>query len=112
MEIIEKKDGDVHGLALNGRFDARSAESVEEKVNEILDGGNYKLVVDLSGVDYISSAGLRVLLAVLRRARKEDGGDVRLAGIQPQVQQVFDIAGFTQLFRIFPSEEKAVESYR
>lgn len=69
------------------------------------------LVVDLSCLEYISSSGLKVLLAGIKKARKEQG-DIRLACLQPYVKEVFDIAGFTQLFQMFDKEEDAVGSFK
>ena len=69
------------------------------------------LVVDLSCLEYISSSGLKVSLAGIKKARKEQG-DIRLACLQPYVKEVFDIAGFTQLFQMFDKEEDAVDSFK
>jgi len=69
------------------------------------------VVVNLKGLDYISSSGLRVLLAALKKIRKQNG-DIRLACLQPYVREVFDIAGFTQLFKMFDKEEDAIDSFK
>ena len=111
MEIITKQLGDIHTVVLKGRFDSMTAHSVEEKLNSMLESSHFKMIVDLTGVDYISSAGLRVLLSATKRARQEKDGDLRLASIQTQVRQVFDMAGFTQFYKVYDSEEKAVKSF-
>ena len=112
MEIFEKKYNKVYGIILKGRFDAVTAAMVEDKLNEILGNGNYMLVIDLSNVDYISSAGLRVLLATLKQAQKVERGDLRLAEMLPQVENVFEMAGFSQIFKVYPSLEEAIASYK
>jgi anti-sigma B factor antagonist len=110
MEILDKKMGDVNMISLSGRLDASSAADVEQKLNSLIDAAQVRLVVNLDKLDYISSSGLRVLLAELKKVRKQQG-DIRLACLKPYVREVFDIAGFTQLFKIFDKEEDAVNSF-
>jgi anti-sigma B factor antagonist len=110
MEILDKKMGDVNMISLSGRLDASSATDVERKLNSLIDAAQVRLVVNLDKLDYISSSGLRVLLAELKKVRKQQG-DIRLACLKPYVREVFDIAGFTQLFKIFDKEEDAVNSF-
>jgi anti-sigma B factor antagonist len=109
MEIEEKRVGDVAILTLNGRLDAYSANDVERSINALIDGDCVRIVVNFDGVEYISSSGLRVMLASLKRLKKE-GGDLKLACLKPYVKEVFDIAGFTPLFEIHDREEEAVNS--
>jgi anti-sigma B factor antagonist len=111
MEIIESKVGQVNILCPIGRLDAYAANEVENKLNELIDTAHVSLVVNLERLEYISSSGLRVLLAALKKIRKQQG-DVRLACLQPYVKEVFDIAGFTQLFKMFDKEEDAVSSFK
>jgi len=96
-------------LALDGRLDAYSSNEVERSINTLIDGGCVKIVVNFNGVEYISSSGLRVMLASLKRLKKVHG-DLILACLKPYVKEVFDIAGFTQLFEICDREEEAVRS--
>lgn len=110
MEILESKMGNVSVISLSGRLDAYSASDVETKLNSMIDAAQVQLVVSLEKLEYISSSGLRVLLAGLKKARKQQG-DVRLACLKPYIKEVFDIAGFTQLFNILDTEEAAVDSF-
>ena len=110
MEIAEKKAGNVNVLYLIGRLDAYAASDVEKKLNSETDRTPVNLVICLEKLDYISSSGLRVLLTGLKKARKQQG-DVRLTSLQPGVKEVFDIAGFTQLFKMFEKEDDAINSY-
>ena len=109
MEIKEKSVGNVTVLSLNGRLDAYSSNEVEGCINTLIDGGCMSIVVNFDGVEYISSSGLRVMLASLKRLKKAQG-DLKLACLKPYVKEVFDIAGFTQLFEICDQEEEAVTS--
>ncbi|HUV03328.1 MAG TPA: STAS domain-containing protein [Desulfobacteria bacterium] len=107
MEIKEKREGDVAILSLEGRLDAYSSNEVETHINTMIEGGCVRIVVNFGGVEYISSSGLQVMLASLKRLKKADG-DFKLACLKPYVKEVFDIAGFTQLFAIFEEEEAAI----
>jgi anti-sigma B factor antagonist len=64
----------------------------------------------LEGLEYISSSGLRVFLSQLKKVRKQQG-DIKLASMKPYIREVFDIAGFTQLFNIFDNENAAILSF-
>ena len=110
MEISEKILGNVSVIYLSGRLDAYAANDVERKLDSLMAAHQAYLVVNLERLEYISSSGLRVLLAGIKRVKKEQG-DIRLACLQPYVKEVFDIAGFTQLFRMFDKEEDAVNSF-
>ncbi len=109
MEIEEKDAGRVKILALSGRLDAYSSNEVERTINSLIEGGCQNLVVNFEDVEYISSSGLRVMLGSLKRLKKTQG-DLKLACLKPYVQEVFDIAGFTQLFAIYEHEEDALRS--
>jgi len=110
LELTEKKSADITILALTGRLDAYSAAEVEKKLDTIIGTGCPKLVLNLEGLEYISSSGLRVFLSQLKKVRKLQG-DIKLACMKPYIREVFDIAGFTQLFNIFENEDAANSSF-
>ncbi|OPX66586.1 MAG: STAS domain protein [Methanoregulaceae archaeon PtaB.Bin056] len=93
-------------IAPSGRIDAASAPVLEEELSKAMEEGHRRIVVNLSSVDYMSSAGLRVLLAAMKRLKKEDGNLV-LCAMKPFVQEVFDLTGFSRIFSICESEEEA-----
>jgi anti-anti-sigma factor len=84
---------------------------MEDALNELCDAGHARVVVDFSEVVYVASAALKALLVGLRRARLLNG-DVRLAAMSARVREVFEMAGFDQVFSIHPSPEEAIASYR
>lgn len=110
MEIKDKQVDGVTVLTLNGSIDAITAPEITEFIQAQIAKGNTKLVADLSGVDYTSSAGLRVLLGAIKDTRSQSG-DLRLAGIQPDVQKVLTLSGFTNILKIFDDTDAAVASY-
>lgn len=111
MDILGKKIDDVQIVTLGGRMDAYSSNDVERQLNALIEANEVRIILNLTGLEYISSSGLRVLLAALKKSRK-GSGDVRLAAMRPSVKEVFDIAGFTQLFQIFDEEREAINSFK
>ena len=107
MEIVETRKNAVVILEPRGRIDASTAGLLEEKVLGLLDGGERRLVFDLAGLDYISSAGLRVFLVAAKRLRSA-GGTVALAALQDRVHAVFEMAGLLSILRVCRTREEAV----
>lgn len=109
MEIAQEKRGAVFVLGPVGRLDTDSAADLELALQDLLATNATHFVVDLAQINYVSSAGLRVLLMLAKSV--DDKGSLRLSGLNPQVRQVFDIAGFTKLFRIYPDRDAALRDH-
>jgi len=97
-------------MVVRGTVDTVTAPQLTDAFQVQLQGGRHQLVADMAGVDYISSAGLRSVLAALKSARAA-GGDLRLAAITPVVQQVFETAGFESIVRLFDDVDGALASF-
>jgi anti-sigma B factor antagonist len=110
MEITVTEMNRVDLLTVNGRIDSSNASQLGERLNAQIDSGSVNLVVDLSGVEYMSSAGLRELVAALKRV-KGDGGDLRLSTPSQRVREVLDLAGLSSIFEIFDDQVAAVGSF-
>ena len=110
MQISIERKGEVNVLSVNGSLDALTSPELGRALDAQIDEGNFNLVADLTGVDYSSSSGLRVLLAATKRAR-DRGGDLRLAGVQKDVEKVLDLAGFSSIVNQYPDLESAIVSY-
>lgn len=108
MEILEERSGGVLVVAPQGRLDTTTSPDLEKRLLDHVDGGLRHLVLDLGGIEYISSAGLRVLLLVAKKLRT-GGGDVVLCALGPSVRQVFELAGFLSIFRMEASRLAAIE---
>ena len=106
MQTERSDSGSVSVLAVSGRIDAYTAAELDRAVLGAVEAGRH-LVVDLSGTDYVSSAGLRVLITAAKRADQQQL-KLCLCGLQEAVREVFDIAGFTRLFVIQDSREAAL----
>ena len=107
MEIHTRPVDSVLIVALEGELDAYWAEEAERELWACLERGHYRLVLDLSGLAYLSSAGLRVLLRLHQRITSL-GGDLILAAPQPFVQEVLTTSGFDRTFRVFEALDQAL----
>jgi anti-sigma B factor antagonist len=107
MEITESKRNGVAVFALHGRLDASNAGTVEHKLLALIDGGETCIVVDCAQLDYISSAGLRVLLVAVKRSHARHG-TIAIAALKDQIREVFDIAGFASIFSIYDTPDEAI----
>lgn len=110
MDLTTTKVDSVTVIAVTGEVDAATAPFLEQEIHAQQQREVHHLIVDLTQVTYVSSACLRVLLGGLKFSRRA-GGDLRLAGLQPAVREVFDMAGFSNLFQIHPDRQTAIDSF-
>lgn len=108
ITVREMKRADL--LEVEGRVDSSTVSELDEALNERIDQGTVNLVVDLSKVDYMSSAGLRALVSALKRV-KNDGGDLRLCAPSERVREVLELAGLDSIFEIYEDQVTAVGSF-
>jgi len=110
METSVDQRGGVIAVHISGSVDGLTAEDLQRVFSGEVGAGHHDLVADFGEVDYMSSAGLRVLLATLKQTRSL-GGDLRLAGPHPEVRKVLDLSGFTSILKIFDTVDDAVASF-
>lgn len=110
MDISIEPRGQVTIVGIVGSVDGLTAETLLSTLQAHVEDGHTRLVVDLSGVDYTSSAGLRALLATVKEARRR-GGDLRLADINPNVRKVLELSGFATILKIYGAVDEAVDSF-
>lgn len=97
LKIAMSKDGAEYTFKLDGRLDTITSPDLEGRINEAVNDAK-KLILDLAGLDYISSAGLRVLLGAAQAM--EDKGDMVVCNLTKSVMEVFELTGFSRLFNI------------
>jgi anti-sigma B factor antagonist len=107
MNIKKEKIGDFSVLKIKGRVDTIHSSTLEGEVNQLFDSGEKNLIFNCSGMDYISSSGLRVFLVTQKKVTPING-KLYLCNMQPAIQEIFRISGFSTLFRIFNSQEEAL----
>lgn len=93
-------------LTPRGRLDADGARPLQAELASHLEDGHIHLLVDFAETRYISSNGLRILLAAQKRAQKQ-GGAVKLCALSPRLLEIFEMAGFDRVFEIIPTREQA-----
>jgi anti-sigma B factor antagonist len=106
MNINETHEGEVLVIAVDGRIDSTTSRQLEDLLPERVQA-TPRVLLDMSDVQYVSSAGLRVLLKAAKSARST-GHDLVLTGLLPQVHEVFQVIGFDSLFRILPDRAAAM----
>lgn len=107
MEITQEKDGALLVLRPKGRLDSANAHPFEEKMTAALSGGETNILVDFSELNYISSAGLRVLLMGAKRTQAAKGKIV-LCALNDNIREVFEVSGFLSIFKVYPTRAEAV----
>lgn len=111
VKISTKEYKRVDLVQVDGRIDSNTAPQLEQALKTIIDEGRYRIVVDLTETDFMSSAGLRALIAALKTVRRFNRGDLRLSGIPTKVKKAFELAGLLELFQVFDDSIDAVGSF-
>ena len=109
MEIQEERIKDALVLHTQGRLDAHTAATFESALMARLEGKPTKLVLDLAGVEYISSAGLRAILVAVKRG-KAQGCTFAACRLRPNIREVMDLSGFGNLIPMHATIDEAVTS--
>jgi anti-sigma B factor antagonist len=110
MEITTRTQGDACIIVIAGKLDSVTSPQAQQAIDAIVSGGARKVAVDFSGLDYISSAGLRVLLGTAKKL-SATGGALRAFGLNETVREVFDISGFSTILAVSSSEADALNGF-
>ena len=110
MEITERKQDDIHIFQLNGRLDSNSSPDLEDKIANGIESGSISMIMDFENLEYISSAGLRVILKTTKELNRSNGRLV-LCSMADYVKEVFEISGFDTFLPIVPSMEDALKGF-
>ncbi len=110
MEIAVSDAGEVKVVRIEGKLDTQSFPDAQAQLTQLIDQGAIKLVINFEKLDYISSAGLRILLTAAKQL-KGNSGELRICGLNEVVQEVFDISGFTTILTVTKTEPEALEGF-
>ncbi len=110
MQISVKNTNEVKVLAFEGRLDTQTSPDAQQQLTRLIEEGGTKILVNLEKLDYISSAGLRILLIVVKQLKTTDG-ELRICSLNEVVKEVFDISGFDMILPISASESEALEGF-
>src|SRR6188768_4381065 len=111
--ISEERTGSAHPvsiLTLRGTIETTNASGLEDTLERIVDEKCYRIVVDLGGVSYISSAGWGIFISEIKRIRR-NGGDIKLAAMKPEVREVFDLLEFGNILKPYESASDALRDF-
>ena len=106
-----EENADVSVLSVQGYVDTTTSAELEESLKRLLKKGRYNIVIDLGGVNYISSAGWGIFISEIKSIR-ENGGDLRLAAMIGDVYEVFELLEFQTILQCFDTVDEAVKSYK
>ena len=110
MQIIEEKQNEIFIFKLEGHIDSNTSPTFEEKIDEAIDSGANQLIMDFEKLEYLSSAGLRVILKATRALKRTEGKLV-LCSMADYVKEVFEISGFDSFLPIVASRDDALKMF-
>jgi anti-sigma B factor antagonist len=110
FEVAREDHSEVSILRLKGFLDAHTAPNFEQAIQELIEENRFKIIVSMSDLNYISSAGLGVFMGFIEEIR-EKSGDIKLSNMTDKVYKVFDLLGFPALYQIFKEEAEAEKEY-
>ena len=108
MEVSTKSIDNCELVTVNGRIDSYSAPQLSESLIQITNQNIYKIILDLGEVTYVSSAGLRVLIDIQKKCKRNDQGEVFLVNIPQRVYETLELAGFVPLFKFYNNVPSAL----
>ena len=111
--ISEERTGAANAVSvitLRGTIETTNASGLEEMLERIVNEKCYRIVVDLGGVRYISSAGWGIFISEIKRIRR-NAGDIKLAGMRPEVREVFDLLEFGNILKPFERTSDAIKDF-
>lgn len=111
MEVTNTQYKHCDLVKVDGRVDSQTAPQLAEALDALTEGGRYRIVVDMSGVEFMSSAGLRVLINTQKACKRFNRGEVILAMVPQRIYEALDLAGFVPLFSFFDDVTAAVGQF-
>jgi len=110
FEVDRLDRSEISILRLKGFLDAHTAPNFEQAIQQLLEENRFKIIISMSNLNYISSAGLGVFMGFIEEIRANDG-DIKLSNMTDKVFKVFDLLGFPALYQIFNDEVEAEKEY-
>jgi anti-sigma B factor antagonist len=110
VNISVNDQGDVSVVHFEGNLDTNTAPEAQDSLDRLGAEGVKKIIVNFQDLDYISSAGLRVLLGTAKKM-SASGGNLRICGLNETVNEVFEISGFSMILSVFGTEAEALEGF-
>lgn len=109
MQLTQKKNGKTTIFEVSGRLDSTTSEEVDQQIIHSIEAGAKDIVLDFSSLDYISSAGIRVLVHCHKELEKK-AGHIALAAVPKSIENVLYITGFLPYFKLYERQEQAIHA--
>ncbi len=106
MEMVETQKNEYKVIEFSGNLDTATSPDVEKRVNECIENGDLKFVFNFENTKYMSSSGLRVLLATAKKLRGK--GELKVSNLNSVIEEVFDVSGFSSILNVYRTEEEAL----
>lgn len=110
MDIATKDSGHIKIVYIPGQLDTNTSPQTQAQLDLLINDGATRILINLEDLNYISSAGLRVLLATAKQLKNADG-ELRICCLNEMAQEVFDISGFNNILNVFNTEEEALQGF-
>ncbi len=101
----------VQVVDVSGFLDAHTSSQLENTLNSLVEAGDYNLILDLKGLDYINSASLGLLMGIAKRVRPQ-GGDIRLVNLSEKINKIISVLGFSKVLKLFDQTKEALTSFK
>jgi len=111
MEITTQEYKHCDLIKVKGRIDSATAPEFSKALEKATEAGHFKIAVDMSELEYMSSAGFRALLATQRNCKRYNRGELVLVTVPDRIREALELAGFTELFKTFDDSIAAVGSF-
>ena len=110
MQLTTNTSGAVTVIKIEGSLDTQTSTEAQQELDRIVDSGARKLLIDFADLAYISSAGLRILLATAKKL-STDQGEMRMCNMNDVVNEVFEVSGFSTIFKVFQTDSEAMAGF-
>ncbi len=110
ISLLEKKTDPVSEIRVDGVIDTNTSGQLESVIDSLIKRQRYRFVIDLAGVEYISSAGWGTLISRIRDVRDKDG-DIKLANMVTNVYEIYELLEFDKVLRSYPSVDAARQDF-
>lgn len=110
LQIQERVEGNITVLTISGRIDSSTARDLEARLKAVIHNTAPCLLLNMAGVEYITSAGMRALASTYKAIRSLDRGDIAIANLQDNLAHLFRLIGFDGLFTLYENVETALQS--
>jgi anti-sigma B factor antagonist len=110
FEVLREDKSEISILRIKGFLDAHTAPKFEQAIQDLVNESRNNIIVSMTELNYISSAGLGVFMGFIEEIREKDG-DIKLCCMSPKVFKVFDLLGFPALYEIYDKDEEAIQKF-